>query len=92
MVLLGGQSTMKGTMRTTKSTFIRNVLKTTTKPVRSLIKKMLGLMPILAGIACLTLVAGEAAAQRTAALSGVKEGIVLDANRLQDPILQSGQR
>ncbi len=57
---------MKGTMRTTKSTFISEVLKTTTKPVRSLIKKMLGLMPILAGIACLTLVAGEAAAQRTA--------------------------
>jgi pimeloyl-ACP methyl ester carboxylesterase len=76
MVLSGGQSTMKGTMRTTKSTFIREVLKTTTKPVRSLIKKMLGLMPILAGIACLTLVAGEAAAQRTASVSGVKAGIV----------------
>lgn len=39
-------------------------------------KKMLGLMPILAGIVWLTLVAGEAAAQRTAAVSAVKEGII----------------
>ena len=44
--------------------------------MRSLIIRILGLMPILVGIAGLTLVAGEAAAQKTASASGVKEGIV----------------
>jgi hypothetical protein len=46
------------------------------KPVRFRIKQMLDLLPILAGIVWLTLVAGEAAAPRTAAASGVTEGIV----------------
>ena len=44
--------------------------------MKSPINRMLSHMAILAGIAYLTLVAGQAAAQGTTSTSGVKEGIV----------------
>ena len=44
--------------------------------MKAAIKRMPGHMTILAGIAYLTLVAGQAAAQGTTSTSGVKEGIV----------------
>jgi pimeloyl-ACP methyl ester carboxylesterase len=52
--------------------------------MRFRIKQMRHLVPILAGIVWLTLVAGEAAAQTTASASGVEEGLVtLPSSKIQ---------